>query len=186
MDDITSLRSQLPFCGRMVDLRAARSPGRDGLKALRVSDLEHSFEDWCRSWSRQAATWRDRLRRAYVWSPLGRGDPRLPSLPGLSPAGRRLVTIAVPFRRARRDSAPSLSVTNAFGRSPQCGCGIPMTAHSSTAGWAAIACSASMLEMFSPPEMMMSLPRSRSSMLPSGCQTARSRNGTSLRRTLSG
>ena len=35
-------------------------------------------------------------------------------------------------------------------------------------------CSTSMLEMFSPPEMMMSLLRSRSSMLPSGCQTARS------------
>src|SRR4026209_2346373 len=71
-------------------------------------------------------------------------------------------------------AASSLRVTKAFGRSPQCGCGIPTTAHSSTAGWAAIACSTSMLEMFSPPEMMMSLPRSRSSMLPSGCHTARS------------
>jgi hypothetical protein len=51
---------------------------------------------------------------------------------------------------------------------------MPTTAHSSTAGWAVIACSTSMLEMFSPPETMMSLPRSRSSMLPSGCHTARS------------
>jgi hypothetical protein len=49
-----------------------------------------------------------------------------------------------------------------------------MTAHSSTAGWATIACSTSMLEMFSPPETMMSLPRPRSSMFPSGCHTARS------------
>ena len=32
-----------------------------------------------------------------------------------------------------------------------------------------MACSTSIDEMFSPPEMMMSLPRSRSSMLPSGC-----------------
>src|SRR5689334_11554187 len=81
---------------------------------------------------------------------------------------------------AERDDLPGVSRgalaerDERLGRSPQCGCGIPMTAHSSTAGWAAIACSTSMLEMFSPPEMMMSLPRSRSSMLPSGCHTARS------------
>ena len=48
------------------------------------------------------------------------------------------------------------------------------TAHSSTAGWRATACSTSMVEMFSPPEMMMSFLRSRSSMEPSGCMTAMS------------
>src|SRR5215813_10333117 len=51
--------------------------------------------------------------------------------------------------------AVSCSVTNAFGRSPQCGCGIPMTAHSSTAGWAAIVCSTSMLERVSPSWMFL-------------------------------
>jgi len=66
----------------------------------------------------------------------------------------------------------AVEVTNAFGRSPRRSFGIPITAHSRTAGWAQMVCSTSMLEMFSPPEMMMSLLRSRSSMLPSGCQTA--------------
>src|SRR5215469_14442045 len=66
------------------------------------------------------------------------------------------------------DEAPSFRVTKALGRSPQWGWGIPMTVHSSTAGQAAMACSTSMLEMFSPPEMMMSMPRSRNSMFPSG------------------
>ena len=41
-------------------------------------------------------------------------------------------------------------------------------------GGRTMVCSTSIDEMFSPPEMMMSLPRSRSSMLPSGCHTARS------------
>ena len=47
----------------------------------------------------------------------------------------------------------------ALGRSPRCRYGMPMTAHSSAAGWAAMVCSTSMLEIFSPPEMMMSLIR---------------------------
>ena len=38
-----------------------------------------------------------------------------------------------------------------------------MTATSSTAGCVSMACSISTVEMFSPPEMMMSLARSRSS-----------------------
>ena len=63
---------------------------------------------------------------------------------------------------------PVCRVTNAFGRSPQCSSGTATTAHSRTAGWRATACSTSMVEMFSPPEMMMSFLRSRSSMAPSG------------------
>ena len=69
-------------------------------------------------------------------------------------------------------AAASLRVTNAFGRSPHRSSGIATTAHSSTAGWALIACSTSIDEMFSPPEMITSLLRSRSSIAPSGCQTA--------------
>ena len=60
--------------------------------------------------------------------------------------------------------AAVLSVTNAFGRSPHLLVGIATTAHSSTAGCATTACSTSIVEMFSPPEMMMSFVRSRSSM----------------------
>src|SRR3954451_16471336 len=60
-------------------------------------------------------------------------------------------------------SSPDLSSTNAFGRSPHFSSGIATTATSETAGCRTIACSTSMLEMFSPPEMMMSLERSRSS-----------------------
>ena len=70
--------------------------------------------------------------------------------------------------------APSLRVTNALGRSPQTSCGIATTAQSSTAGCALIACSTSIEEMFSPPEMITSFPRSRSSIAPSGCRTPRS------------
>src|SRR5579885_813184 len=69
---------------------------------------------------------------------------------------------------------PGRSVTNAFGTSPQVSSGEATTAHSRTAGWAAIACSTSIVLMFSPPEMMMSFIRSRSSMEPSGCTTATS------------
>ena len=39
---------------------------------------------------------------------------------------------------------------------------------------AATTCSTSIVEMFSPPEITTSLMRSRSSMYPSGCQTATS------------
>ena len=59
---------------------------------------------------------------------------------------------------------PGLSVTNALGRSPHFSSGTATTAHSMTAGCLATACSTSMVEMFSPPEMMMSFLRSRSSM----------------------
>src|SRR5437667_5928182 len=67
---------------------------------------------------------------------------------------------------------PGLSVTNAFGRSPHFSSGTATTAHSITAGWRATHWSASMVEMFSPPEIMMSFLRSRSSIYPSGCHTA--------------
>ena len=60
-------------------------------------------------------------------------------------------------------SSPFLSSTNAFGRSPHLSSGIATTAASSTDGCSDSTCSTSMLEMFSPPEMMMSLERSRSS-----------------------
>ena len=61
-------------------------------------------------------------------------------------------------------SEPGASVTNALGRSPHVSSGIATTAHSRTAGWRPIVCSTSIVEMFSPPEMMMSFLRSRSSM----------------------
>ena len=61
-------------------------------------------------------------------------------------------------------SRPGRSTTNALGRSPQWSSGTPMTATSSTAGWLTIACSTSIVEMFSPPEITTSLARSRSSM----------------------
>jgi cytochrome P450 len=60
-------------------------------------------------------------------------------------------------------SSPDFSSTNAFGRSPHFSSGIATTAASDTASCRASACSTSMLEMFSPPEMMMSFERSRSS-----------------------
>src|SRR2546428_171245 len=67
---------------------------------------------------------------------------------------------------------PGLRVTKAFGRSPHLSSGMATTAHSITAGWRATACSTSMVEMFSPPEIMMSFLRSRNSIYPSGCHTA--------------
>ena len=70
--------------------------------------------------------------------------------------------------------APGLRVTKALGTSPHFSSGTAMTAHSITAGWETTACSTSMVEMFSPPLMMMSFMRSRSSMEPSGWLTPRS------------
>src|SRR5437867_3242779 len=61
------------------------------------------------------------------------------------------------------DRIPGLSVTKALGRSTHLSSGTATTAHSITAGWRATACSTSIVEMFSPPEMMMSFFRSRSS-----------------------
>ena len=61
-------------------------------------------------------------------------------------------------------AAPSFSVTNATGTSPHFSSGAATTATSSTAAWLVSASSISTEEMFSPPEMMMSLARSRSSM----------------------
>src|SRR5215218_4060652 len=59
---------------------------------------------------------------------------------------------------------PCLSTTNALGRSPHFSSGMATTAASITAGWRDTACSTSMVEMFSPPEMMMTLFLSRISM----------------------
>ena len=64
---------------------------------------------------------------------------------------------------ASLDPRAGASVTKAFGRSPQNSSGTPTTATSSTAGWRLRARSTSMVEMFSPPVMMMSFWRSRSS-----------------------
>jgi len=68
------------------------------------------------------------------------------------------------MRSAPEASAPGFNATKAFGTSPHFGCGIPTTAHSRTAGCFTRVCSTSMVEMFSPPLMMMSFLRSRSSM----------------------
>src|SRR5438445_58484 len=59
---------------------------------------------------------------------------------------------------------PGLSVTKALRRSPHLSAGTATTAHSRTAGCLTTVCSTSIVEMFSPPEMMMSFFRSRSSM----------------------
>ena len=59
---------------------------------------------------------------------------------------------------------PAPSVTKALGRSPHFSSGMATTAHSSTTGWRQIVFSTSMVEMFSPPEMMTSFIRSRTSM----------------------
>ena len=59
---------------------------------------------------------------------------------------------------------PALSSTNALGRSPHFSSGVETTAAAATAGCRATAVSTSMVEMFSPPETMMSFLRSRSSM----------------------
>ena len=52
---------------------------------------------------------------------------------------------------------------NATGTSPQRSCGAATTAASETESWALSACSTSIVAMFSPPEMITSLRRSRSS-----------------------
>ena len=59
--------------------------------------------------------------------------------------------------------APGFSITKAQGVSPHFSSGLATTAALATSGWAMITPSTSMVEMFSPPEMMMSLERSRSS-----------------------
>ena len=55
---------------------------------------------------------------------------------------------------------PGFTTTQAAGTSPHCASGAETTAHSSTAGCAAIPRSTSMDEMFSPPLTMMSFWRS--------------------------
>src|SRR5207253_11012288 len=60
-----------------------------------------------------------------------------------------------------RVASSFLSMTKATGTSPQRSCGRPTTALSTTEGWLSSTCSTSTEAMFSPPEMMMSLLRSR-------------------------
>src|SRR5262249_35134400 len=71
-------------------------------------------------------------------------------------------------------SRPGFSVTKAQGVSPHFSSGRATTAASITAGCWVNTSSTSRLEIFSPPEMMMSFERSLISIAPSGCQTARS------------
>src|SRR3954471_23833576 len=56
--------------------------------------------------------------------------------------------------------APAFSSTKAQGVSPHFGSGLATTAAASTSGWRYSTSSTSIDEMFSPPEMMMSLLRS--------------------------
>jgi hypothetical protein len=60
--------------------------------------------------------------------------------------------------------ASGFSVTNAHGLSPHFGSARATTAASITCGWRNRTSSTSSEEMFSPPEMMMSLERSLTSM----------------------
>jgi hypothetical protein len=55
----------------------------------------------------------------------------------------------------------------AQGISPQRSCGSPTTTASATRGWETTACSTSIEEMFSPPEMIRSFLRSTIQMKPS-------------------
>jgi acyl-CoA dehydrogenase len=86
---------------------------------------------------------------------------------GSSPNSKRLGTLYRASRSlAYSVSAPAStssfrSATKATGTSPQRSCGIPTTALSTTEGWLSSTCSTSTEAMFSPPEMMMSLLRSR-------------------------
>ena len=57
-------------------------------------------------------------------------------------------------------SAPGFNVTNAHGVSPHFSSGRATTAASRTAAWLYSTSSTSIVEMFSPPEMIMSLERS--------------------------
>src|SRR5262245_2579289 len=80
---------------------------------------------------------------------------------------KRISSSSVAFASGR-------SCTKAQGVSPHFSSGRATTADIITAGCRFSAISTSILEMFSPPEMMMSLDRSLISMYPSGCCTARS------------
>ena len=71
-------------------------------------------------------------------------------------------------------SISAFSVMNAHGVSPHFSSGRATTAASSTAGCRYSTSSTSIVEMFSPPEMMMSFDRSRISAYPFACHTAKS------------
>jgi hypothetical protein len=105
-----------------------------------------------------------RSRRTNFWifpvEVLGR-SPNSTAAGALKPAMCCLQKSMISRSLAR---CPGLRVTKALGRSPHFSSGMATTAHSITAGCRATHCSTSMVEMFSPPEMMMSFLRSRSSM----------------------
>src|SRR2546427_172893 len=149
------------------DVRGARVLGADGLRQ-RVGQLLLNGHQLIRF----ARPFHSLSRRTNFWTlpveVLGRS-------PNSTAAGH--LKCAMCWRQNSMTSAsvafiPGLRVTNAFGRSPHLSSGTATTAHSMTAGWRATACSTSMVEMFSPPEIMMSFLRSRSSIYPSGCHTA--------------
>src|SRR6516164_9700315 len=71
-------------------------------------------------------------------------------------------------------AAPGLSSRKAHGVSPHVESGRATTAASMIAGCCVSTSSTSRLEMFSPPEIIISLERSLISIAPSACQTARS------------
>ena len=71
-------------------------------------------------------------------------------------------------------SSSGVRVTNAQTASPQVSSGLATTAASITWGCRYSTSSTSRLEIFSPPEMIMSFDRSLISIYPSGCITARS------------
>src|SRR2546425_1171757 len=141
------------------DVRGARVLGADSLRQ-RVGQLLLDGHQLIRF----ARPFHSLSRRTNFWTlpveVLGRS-------PNSTAAGH--LKCAMCWRQNSMTSAsvafiPGLRVTKAFGRSPHLSSGTATTAHSMTAGWRATACSTSMVEMFSPPEMMMSFLRSRSSM----------------------
>ncbi len=71
-----------------------------------------------------------------------------------------MCSLTCPISSALPEVWPAASTTKAFGRSPHRSSGTAMTATSATAGWEEKACSTSTVEMFSPPEITMSLARS--------------------------
>ena len=88
---------------------------------------------------------------------------RSPKVTDLGALNRAMRDLTCSTRSASVTAALGRSTTNAAGTSPQVSSGAATTAHSSTSGCDARACSTSMEAMFSPPEMITSLARSRTS-----------------------
>ena len=121
----------------------------------------------CMTW-RGAVTYAERRRRSrsrssyFLTLPVDvfGSSPNSISLGALKP-GR--VSRENAISSAAVSSAPGRSATKPFGRSPHFSSEIATTAASSTSGCRTSALSTSIVEMFSPPEMMMSFARSRTS-----------------------